>query len=188
MTYFYPNRPTLLPPDKQYINSLEATGLWIAEKKFNGDNILINTNQPTKILNRYGQPLARYSPSEEVLQELSQWPKNMLINAELMNNHTKNMKNILIVHCIMIHHNKPLIGKTWNDSRKILNQMPNNLHVQISEIFTSGFWNLFQETDGTTIEGIILKRLSGKLVFSSTPPRDVPWMLKIRKPCKKYPF
>ena len=186
--YYYPNRPILIPPDKEYIDSLEKSGLWIAEKKWNGDNILINTNKITEFWNRYGKRLTRYTPSEEIKQELSKYPKDMVINAELMNNHTKDTKDLLIVHCVMVYNGKTLLGKTWGDSRLILDQMPPGVHVLVSQIFQSGFWELFEEADGTTIEGIILKRLTGKLVFSTTPLNDVGWMVKVRKPCKKYQF
>jgi hypothetical protein len=87
---------------------------------------------------------------------------------------------------------KYLIGKSWGDSRAILEKCVEDglsgPHVKISPVWRSGFWNLFQDADGAIIEGIILKDPTGKLVFSATPPRDVPWMLKIRKPCKKYNF
>jgi hypothetical protein len=121
-------------------------------------------------------------------EELSKWPKNMVINAELMNYRTKDIKNVLIVHCVMVYNGKPLIGKTWGDSRKILDDCPSQTCVQVSQLYQSGFWKLFEEADGNVIEGIILKQPAGKLVFSTTPIPDVGFMYKIRKPSKKYPF
>lgn len=87
---------------------------------------------------------------------------------------------------------KHLIGKTWGDSRDILNECIekglSGEHIQISKVWNSHFWELFKNADGKTVEGIILKDPKGKLVFSAVPIKDVSWMLKIRKPCKKYPF
>lgn len=193
--YFYPNRPTLVPPDPanplnpspDYINGLEATGRYIAERKWNGDNVLINTSTLT-FMNRQKEPLKRYIASPEILEELKRWPRNTVINAELLHFKTVNIKNTLIVHCIMVWEGKPLIGKTWGDSRKLLETCPAGKRVRISETFQSGFWDLFQQADGVEVEGIILKDPNGKIVFSTTPIKDVPWMLKIRKPCKKYSF
>jgi hypothetical protein len=82
----------------------------------------------------------------------------------------------------------PMIGKTWGDSRKILETLTYGKHIVLSEIFRTGFWTQWQKTDGELIEGIILKDPSGKLKFSTTPIENVPWMMKIRKPCKKYQF
>ena len=103
-----------------------------------------------------------------------------------MNYRTIGIKDILIVHCIMAWKGKLLLGKTWGDSRKILDDQPSGAHVQVSPTYKTGFWNLFEEADGQTIEGIIIKRLAGKLIFSCTPIDDVSWMFKFRKPCKKY--
>lgn len=111
-----------------------------------------------------------------------------MINAELVHYKTKTVKDTIIVHCVMTWKGRPLIGKTWGDSRKILEGMPSGNHVKVSEIFHKDFWNLFQQSDGEIIEGIILKNPKGKLVFSMTPIKDISWMLKIRKPSKKYQF
>jgi hypothetical protein len=187
VVYYYPNRPMLIPPDQAYIQTLENSGLWIAERKWNGDNVLIDTNKPMEFWNRY-KKRHRFIPNEPMRDELSKWPKNMVINAELMNYRTKDIKDVIIVHCVMVREGKPLIGKTWGDSRLILDQMQAGQCVQVSQTYQSGFWDTFEKADGITIEGIIMKQPAGKLVFSTTPPNDVSWMLKVRKPCKKYPF
>jgi hypothetical protein len=195
MTYFYSNRPILIPPDPKnplnpapdYLNELEASGKYIAEQKWNGDNTLIFTDRPTEFWNRTKARL-KYTPPPEMVEELRRWPKGCLINAELVDHHTTTVKNKLIVHCIMSYKNKPLLGKTWGDSRHILEDMPGGSLVIVSPVWTTGFWDLFQAADGKVIEGIILKNPKGKLVFSTTPLADVSYMLKVRKSCKKYSF
>jgi hypothetical protein len=85
-----------------------------------------------------------------------------------------------------------LLGKTWGDSRDILDkcidQGLSGEHVRVSKIWRTGFWDLFQAADGKIIEGIVLKDPKGKLLHTTTLPKDMPWMLKVRKPCKKYSF
>jgi hypothetical protein len=186
MIYYYPNRPTLIPPDKAFIDRLEASGLYVAEKKFNGDNVLIETDS-LNFWNRR-KDRHRFQPSPEMRAELQKLPKGAVINAELMNYRTKEIKDIIIVHAVMVWKGKPLLGKTWGDSRKIIEELQYGRHVTLSGIQTTGFWELFQAADGATIEGAIFKRLNGQLVFSTTPIDDVPWMYKVRKPCKKYAF
>lgn len=182
--YYYPNRPQLKPPDKAWMDEKEKSGEYIAEKKWNGDNVLIYTDT-MEIWNRH-KARHRFVPSPAMQDELKKWPKRSLINAELMNYRTKAIKDILIVHCIMAWKGKLFTGKTWGDSRKILDDQPSGAHVQVSQIYKAGFWNLFQEADGETIEGIIIKKLAGKLIFSCTSIDDVSYQFKIRKPCKKY--
>ena len=192
--FFFPNRPTLIPADPvnpmsprpDYLNSLEASGLYVGEKKFNGDNVYCYS--PTEFWNRH-KAKHRYQPSEEVREELERLPKNAVYNMELVNYRTKTIKELLVVHCVMVWRGKPLLGKTWGDSRKILeNDVQYGSHVILSPVCKTGFWNLYQAADGADIEGIILKKPTGKLVFSATPIPDVSYMLKIRKPCKKYSF
>jgi hypothetical protein len=196
--YYYPNRPTLIPPDPKdplnpksdYINGLETSGKYVAEQKWNGDNCLIYTTG-LEFWNRHKARLS-YQPSPEAREEWERWPKDSIINAELIHNKSKTIKHLFIVHCIMQWKGELLIGKTWGDSRAILEEcLATGLsgeQVRISKVWQSGFWDLFQAADVTTIEGIILKDPMGKLRYSTTPLADVSWMLKIRKPCKKYSF
>ena len=198
--YYYPNRPTLIPPDplnpmnpaSDYLNSLELSGKYVGEVKANGDNTLIYTGGDAELPAFWNRTHARlnYRPVPGILDELKIFPPNCVINAELMHNHTKTVKNKLIVHCIMVWENKPLIGKTWGESRYILESLnwDNHSHVILSELYYHGFWELFQRADGIVTEGIILKDPLGKLQFCTQPTHNVYWMLKIRKPCKKYSF
>lgn len=194
--YYYPNRPRLIPPDPDnpldpkpdYLNSLEQSGKYIAELKWNGDNCLIYTGPDPVFWNRHGTRL-KYVPSLEVQSGISKLPPDCVLNAELVHNRTKTVKHTLIVHCIMVWKGKPLIGKTWGYSRKLLEGLTVwNSGLQLSEIFQSGFWDIFQTTDGKIHEGLVLKDQSGILQFSTRPIPDVSWMLKVRKPCNKYSF
>lgn len=205
MLYYYPNRPILVPPDPvtpmdpkpDYLNSLEAQGKYVAEQKWNGDNTQIYTDD-WSFWNRRHERL-HYRPSEEVLKELKKtFPKGCIINVETVNSKTKTVKDLLLVHCVMAWEGSLLAGKSWGDSRNILESLGLPLtvfgqtsyanHVVLSRTTPTGFWNLYQMADGPIIEGIILKDPRGKLVFSTTPPKEVSWMLKVRVPSKKYNF
>jgi ATP-dependent DNA ligase len=105
-----------------------------------------------------------------------------------MHKHTKDIKNRLIAHTVMVWKGEVLAGKTWGYARSLLETCTYGKHVVISELFKTGFWDLFQAADGVNVEGIVLKDPKGLLKFSATLLPDVPFMLKIRKPCKKYNF
>ena len=196
-TYFYPNRPTLMPadpanifsPQRAYIDSLEDTGLYVAELKMNGDNTLVYTDTDTW-WNRHHEHL-KYQPTPEVIDEMHKvFPKGCIVNAETLNRCTVNIKNRIVVHCLMAYKGQLLLGKTWGDSRKILEDMDFSgcEHVVLSQTHTKGFWDLFMQAwqMDASCEGIILKNPNGRLVFSTKPVPDVSWMIKIRKPSKKY--
>jgi hypothetical protein len=194
MLFYYPNRPTLLPPDPDsplnpkpnFINDLEKSGKYIAEQKWNGDNILIYTDN-MEFWNRH-KSKHRYGPPSQMIDELKKFPKGCILNGELINYRTKEIKNLLIIHTILAWKHKLLFGKTWGDARLILENQEYGEHIILSPVWRKGFWNLFEKADGKIIEGIVLKNPSGKIIFSTTPLKDVSYMYKIRKPCKKYSF
>jgi len=195
MLFYYPNRPILIPPDPKnpldpkpdYLEELEAEDRWTGELKWNGDNTVLHTDDWT-LWNRRGEPL-HYKPTAEVWDELKTiFPKRCIVNFETVDTKTKDVKNLLVVHCLMAWKGELLLGKDWGASRARLERLKYGKHVVLSETFKTGFWKRFQEADGKTIEGIVLKNPTGKLVFSTTPIRDVSWMRKVRKPSKKYHF
>ena len=187
-----PDPTNPLNPKPDYINELDQAGRYIAELKWNGDNTLIHLDEwPPVFWNRHRTRL-KYNPSQEVLEELKfwkEWAGDSILNAETVDKKTKTVKNTIIIHCIMAFRGNYLYGKTWGDSRNILDDAItaglSGQQVQVSKVWKSGFWKLFQETDGTIIEGIILKDPDGKLIFSTRPVEDVSWMRKIRKPSKR---
>lgn len=202
MLYYFPNRPILVPPDPDtpmnpkpdYINSLEAKRIYVAEQKWNGDNALIYTDD-LSFWNRH-EARHRYQPLPETVKELKRWPKGAIVNLELIHYRIKDLKykNILLIHSLLAWDGVPLVGKTWGDARLILEDLFRTLKpakqsgLVLSPVWKKGFWDLFQQADGDIIEGIVLKDPTGKLVISATKIPDVTFMLKIRKPCKKYKF
>jgi hypothetical protein len=207
LNYYYPNRPTLIPadpvtpmdPKPSYINELEASGKYIGEFKWNGDNTLIYTDDMA-FWNREHKRLC-YNPHPDVIKELKQFPKGCILNAETMHRHTKTVKDIVIVHSLFAWMGKPLFGKAWGYARHLLEglawlprtcgtQLSYGCHVLLAEDFKFGFWKMYQEAlkCDDAIEGIVLKNPEGLLQFSSTKLADVSYMMKIRKPSKKYSF
>jgi hypothetical protein len=211
--FYYPNRPMLVPPDPQnplcpqptYINGLEAQGLYDgAEFKWNGDNTTVYTDD-LSFWNRQGKRLS-YTPHPGMIKELKRFPKRSILNGELMHRHTKQVKDLLILHCVMGWDGKLLLGKTWGYSRQILEhlawlprtvgtQLSYGCHVVLAQVHPAGkvsgkWWDLFNQARACddSIEGIVLKNSKGKLIFSVNPIADVNFMLKIRKPSKKYSF
>jgi len=189
LLYWYPNRPLLIPPDPldplnpkpDYLNSLEASGKYVAEQKWNGDNCLLYTDDLT-FWNRHHKQL-KYVPSPQVLKEVRMFPRGCIVNLELVHNKTITIKHKLVVHSLLAYKGKPLLGKTWGDARHLLEtEFQFGEQVILSPLWRTGFWELFQAADGKTIEGIILKNPSGRLVFSTTALDHVSYMMKVRKP------
>jgi hypothetical protein len=191
-------------PKPDYLNSLEGTGKYVGEFKWNGDNTTVHTND-LSFWNREGKRLC-YTPHPAMIEELKRFPKRCRLNGELMHRHTKNVKDLFILHCVMEWENELLLGKQWGDSRNILEglvwlprtvetQLKYDRHVLLAQVHKPNdacncFWNMFQAACACdeSIEGIVLKDPTGELKFSTQSFDSVPWMLKIRKPSKKYSF
>lgn len=176
-----------MTPARDHLDLLEKSGRYVAEQKWNGDNCLIYTDE-MQLWNRH-KALLHYRPMPEVAAELERLPKGSIVNAELVHTKTKTVKDLFVVHCVMAWEGQLLSGKTWGDSRRILEAWGGwGRHLTLSRVWTAGYWDLYQAADGAVIEGIVLKDPKGRLVFSTTPIPDVPWMLKVRKASKKYQF
>ena len=214
--YYYPNRPKLIPadslnpmnPSSAVLDALEASGKYVAEQKWNGDNCYVYKDGAGKIelWNRHKARLQR-TLSEGMREELKALKNNSILNAEYIGGKTINVKGLLIAHCIMMWDGSILLGKTWGDSRSILtSNFQSGEHLVVSALFREGFWKLFQtrkglihavngellrtveDKDSVLIEGVVLKDPTGKLVFSTKPVADVPFMLKIRHPSGRHNF
>lgn len=203
MLYYWPNRPSLIPPDPEnplnprpdYINSLEASGRFIAEQKWNGDNTSIYTDDYSFWNRHRNQINNRYVPPEPVKKAMRIFPKGSIVNLELVHFRTKKIKNFLLVHTLLAWKGSTMAGKTWGQARLILEKFFKEHQtelegsgVQLSPVWKSGFWGLFQQADGEIIEGIVLKDPKGKIIISASKIPDVTYMYKIRKPSKKYQF
>jgi hypothetical protein len=152
--------------------------------------------------NRHGRQLKYQAPASLIQDIKAQIPDDSIVNAELLHSKTKNVKDTLVIHCIVKWSGKLLSGETWGHSRMlIVSNLTSTNHLIISPIKLDGFWDLFQtrhglRADGSTIqdkdscliEGIVLKDPAGIMRYSTTPQTDVSWMLKIRHPSKKYSF
>jgi hypothetical protein len=95
-------------PKPDYLNSLEKSGTYIAEQKWNGDNALLYTDTMT-IWNRH-KGLLHYTPTPEVVEELQRFPKGSIINFECVHSKTIAVKHSLFVHCVLAWRGKLLVG------------------------------------------------------------------------------
>lgn len=203
MLYYWPNRPILMPadpdnpmdPKPDHLNSLEKSGKYVCEQKWNGDNTLIYTDD-ISFWNRHGERNTRYTPPPEMMKQLKRFPKGGIINLELLHFRMKEpeYKNTLLIHSLLAWDGSLLAGQTWGDSRLILEdvfrtlKIPKTTGVVLSPVWKTKFWMRYQAADGEKVEGIVLKDPKGMLVISASKVADVPYMLKIRKPSKKYKF
>jgi len=194
MIYFYPNRPILLAPDHEKVGSLSKNPNWIAEKKWNGDRLVLLYDGKFLFCNRNKSEFKRYTPTREVLEELKSLdlPKNTQLDGELVHNKTKDIKHQLKIYDIYTYDNEkvrlPLLRR-----KRLLKRIFSNkqfIHLERVKHYKSNFYKVFLKLTkhDSAIEGLVMKDLTGMITWNPMKSVDVAWQIKIRKESKNYKF
>lgn len=83
----YPKSSLKIPPQKlsQFDN-----GEWIAQRKFNGTNVVITVfDGKVSYLNRHGESLAYFNPTPELNLFFNSFDRNIIFNCEYLNSKAK---------------------------------------------------------------------------------------------------
>jgi len=201
MLYFYPNKPMLIHPESDTVREKSLDPLWWAEIKKNGSRLCLKKSiEESKkqksfrnfvFWNRHKQ-LLKYEPCRDLLDELESinLPDNTWIDAELLHQKTKHIKNLIYIFDIYI-----LDGKQLNEPlevrRKLLEDLfkDNYKHIELAKTYQENFVDVFKEViKKEENEGLVLKCRKGEIVWNLRDCPEVWWQLKIRKPTKNYRF
>jgi len=203
LKYYFPNLPLLLNIESELIDRYSKDPNWIAELKFNGDNCLV-TKRDNKFYfyDRRGNLLQYNSKvTQSVLDELNSLniPNGSVINGELCHSKTKNTKHKIFFHTILIWNLELYSGKTFKEQRNQLAKLfiKNYKHLYLIDQYKNDFRKIFNDIvnndiyhaeDKDLIEGLVLKDLEGKISLNRTNSIIANWMIKIRKPNRKYSY
>jgi len=193
MLYYFPNRPLLTTLESEQAAKIAGNPRWDYEVKKNGDRLVLQKTAGSFVFKNRHKTVLRYVPPKDVLVQLDRLglPDETHIDAELINNHTKTVKNIIYVYDIYLLNGKTLAG-TLEERRAILrgyfkDRMPN---VFLAEVFAaSTLFSAWKEiTSKGENEGVVLKNKDGKLSYNPIKSDDVWWQVKIRKPSGSYAY
>ena len=206
--------PLLYPPHpaskilRSSLDSYESSGKWIAQRKFNGTNVLVHVSVSGKvsILNRHGKPPSMFSltksHSDQILRLNLEEGKEYWLNGELLDHKTSNPEyKGKIVFFDVLQAGRYLIRdpdqserlnilsgicrhpSSFEPSRGIALRVSED--IWMAESWTSGFSARFGEfLDMDEIEGLILRKSSSTLESFGQRKYDVHWMVRCRKPHK----
>ena len=197
-TYFYPERPGLIHIDQPLFSRLSDDPAWIAEPKFNGSRLELHRlpSGNWEFWNRHGEKF-NYSPSPEVSAALAKMPledgKYYLFDGELRHNKTKGVRQKIVLYDVFVLAGDLMIPVPFDRRRGALEYF--NKRGGCSEALTiapqylDGFGAVFKAliTD-PEIEGLVMKRLNGKLDLGRKRAANSSWMMKVRKPNNSYRF
>lgn len=204
MKTLYPPHPkTKIPP--HMLPDYEASGAWIAQRKFNGTHVLVNISPDRKvgILTRHGTPPKLFSLTashiEQILGLNLEPGKEYWLNGELLDHKTKNphYKGKLVFFDVL-QAGKYLFGVKQTDRLALLDDICHNpvywepadgiaLEVSedifLAEPFDECFEIHFEEfLDSDEIEGLVLRKRQSVIDNFGGKPYSVNWLLRCRKP------
>jgi ATP-dependent DNA ligase len=204
MRYIYPPKPILISIDQPLFKELDADPDVVGELKYNGTRLELYVYEPIRpTVQRFefwGREKQRltYSPSEKVIECLNQiqWEGNCLVDGELLHFKSKQTKNMIVIWDVFVWNDEFLGKQTFAERRKLLESaMPVSFQtgefkdVFLSRQWSTGFKAVYDEyTKIAWIEGLVMKKLSAKLIVGTTSCPDVPYMWKVRKANKNYRF
>lgn len=187
------------------LQDYEKTNNWVAQRKFNGTNILINITPDKKIsiLTRHGTMPKNFTLSKshaEQILSLNLEEKEYWLNGELLDSKTKSKEykeKIIFFDVLQAGQyfiRKPnqlerlgILSNICRDPKEL--EPTNRIALQITsdvwmaESWVKDFRKHYEELIFLDeIEGLILRKKDSFLTDFGSKKYDVSWMLKCRKP------
>lgn len=204
MKVLFPPHPNIRIPAHK-LPEYEKSGKWLAQRKFNGTNVVIYISSERKvgILTRHGTcpKLFNLSKShiEQILSLNLEKGKDYWFNGELLDHKTKSQyykKKIILFD--VLHAGRYLINSLNQSERlQLLDSIcnkptileKNGIALQVTnEIWMAENWQENFEShykeflDRDEIEGLILRKKDSVISNFGQKEHDVSWIVKCRKP------
>lgn len=206
--YWFPNRPFLQPRD--FLARMDSTephpnlpaGNWLAEPKLNGDRLVLLREASGRwhFFNRHKKELKYRQPVEMLaaLDALHPWKGDCQLDGELLHNHTKGVKNLVVLYDVYVLNGEP-VRAPLSERQRWLDGLGNGripvwFHgitapVCLSTRVHGDYSRHFSElTRLEEVEGLVFKRLDGMLSFNPNSSPDMTWQIKVRREAKNYRF
>lgn len=202
MKILYPPHPKIRIL-KNKLDNYESSGKWVAQRKFNGTNVVVNISEgKVGILTRHGTAPKLFSLSkshvDQILSLNLDKNKEYWLNGELLDHKTKNLnykKKIVFFDVLFAgtHLVKKMNQVERLDLLKNICDFPINSENEIAAKVTNDIWMAenwtedfkfhFEEfIDRDEIEGLILRKKDSFIDNFGFKAHDVNWIVKCRKP------
>lgn len=184
MKYLYPNLPNWIDPSglTEYDPKIE----WVAERKKNGWRCLAMKNEEGLELWTRRHTII-HDPLPITREALSHLNAGTIIDGELMEKRTKDIKDHYYAFDILMYEGKLMTGFTWQLRRAILEQALKFIPgVEVSEPITVGKSHLYRVAVEQGDEGIVLKNVNSKYILDYNSCPTNPLWLKAKAPEKAF--
>lgn len=203
--YIWPPRPRNAVPTSE-LSSWDNNTM-LAQPKINGSNCVIFMNgQDVYVFNRHNQRMTNFNLLKEELLKLYSGHGWMVLNGEYLNKsksdeNSQVFNHKLILFDILVHNSNYLVGTTFDERIKLLDKLYDQNESEKSYLFsvtenvyrvktfTTNFRQIFEDlTTIDMVEGLVLKRRTGRLEIGNTENNNTKSQIKFRKPTKNYKF
>jgi len=203
--YIFPPRPKNSVPQSEL--NFWDNGMLIGQPKMNGSNAVIFMNgKDVHFYNRHNQRMTNVQLGKDELLKLYSGEGWMVINGEYMNKSKSDengqvFNHKLVIFDTLVHNGTYLLGTTFQDRLNLMdnlfgkNESEKTYLYSITEniyrvkSYTSNFKEMFEELIKIDmVEGLVMKRKSGKLEIGNTENNNTKSQIKFRKATKNYKF
>lgn len=186
MRYYFPSMPNRIDIESRQFTQTENDPQWIAEVKKNGwrclayrtNKLILWTRRHTTIPDAL--PLLR-------AELFSMIPENTVIDGELLEKRTKEVKELFYAFDILVYRNVPLFKHTWRERRLILESViqPIRGMVELSDPQTHDKRALyFDNITNPDVEGLVIKKAESPYLYGLTDCPKNPFWMKVKRPEK----
>jgi bifunctional non-homologous end joining protein LigD len=184
MNYVYPCKPNWLSPNSDFFNRLDNDPAWIAEVKKNGWRCLAARDENLPLWTRHHTTINDTLP--EIRATLQGLPSGTVLDGELLQNRTKQIKGVYYVFDILQYEGESTMVLPLYARRPILEACLSNLLRQDGLILAAqtriGKKKLFYDSiEGEANEGIVIKKLNSVYMASEKRCLQHPQWLKVKR-------
>jgi len=188
MRYYYPCKPNRIAPDSPFFTELDNDIRWIAEVKKNGWRCLAQKDgMELTLMTRHNTLIVE--PLAELRKTLFEMmPDRTVVDGELINNRTKDIKGVYYIFDILVHDGELLFELPLEKRRVILERIVYRgvPSIELAEQFRLGKKTLYAKViaESEVNEGIVIKKLDSRYVASPARCQQHPHWLKVKRPEK----
>jgi ATP-dependent DNA ligase len=179
--YCYPNLPNWI--DAKTVDNYKP--YYIAEKKKNGWRCLAWRKKEGLELWTRRNTLIK-DPLPKTRDLLMNLPEGTIIDGELLDKRTKEIKDHYYAFDVLFHEGKSVMNLAWKDRREILEKIiaQYSIWVELAEPIQLGFSTLYDVAVEKGDEGIVIKGINSKYVVDlKSCPHNPSWF-KAKRPEK----
>lgn len=205
--YIFPPRPEH-KIDPKFLGNFD-NGEYVAQPKYNGSCavIFLHSDGFFKVMNRHGEVMSNVKYDQIDFKSLYKGYGFMVLSGELLNK-AKNgedgklFNQKFVIWDILVYCGETLVGSSFPERMRILSKLYPNAGpdseykhlistvingVYRAPVYQKNFVSLYEDIAKVDLyEGLVLKRISGKLEIGNRSANNTGWQIKCRKPTKNY--